>query len=153
MERFQKPHDRDGRSTGPRRRWLRPLTYAWAAPTTAVGLIAGALTLLTGGRGQLRRGVLEFHGGFAAWYMRRVARATAMTLGHVILGRDPDGLDACRHHEHAHVRQAERWGPLFLPAYLACSAWEWSRRHRGRHYYWDNWFERDARRACGESSS
>jgi hypothetical protein len=132
------------------RRWTRPLAYAWAAPTTALGLVAGGLTLLSGGRAQTRRGVLEFHGGFSTWYMRRVARASAMTLGHVIIARDADCLDFCRDHEHAHVRQAERWGPIFLPAYLACCAWEWSRRHQGRHYYWDNWFERDARRACGD---
>ena len=70
-----------------------------------------------------------------------------MTLGHVIIGRDVDCLDFCRDHEQAHVRQVERWGPLFIPAYLAASAWAWSRR---RHYYWDNWFEVDARRSCGE---
>ena len=122
--------------------------YTWAAPTTLVGLTAGALTLLSGGRAQLRRGALEFHGGFSRWFLsRRVVCASAMTLGHVIIGRDPGCLDDCRDHEQAHVRQVERWGPLFIPAYLAASAWEWS---RGRHYYLDNWFERDARRACGE---
>lgn len=132
------------------RRWLRPMAYAWASPTTALGLVAGGLTLASGGRARVRRGVIEFHGGFATWYMRRMAGAMAMTLGHVVIGRDADCLDLCRDHEHAHVRQVERWGPLFLPAYLSCCAWEWSRRHQGRHYYWDNWFERDARRACGE---
>jgi hypothetical protein len=129
-------------------RLTRPLIYAWAAPTTAVGLVAGALTLATGGKAQRRRGALEFHGGFARWFLSRTpVRAQAMTLGHVIIGRDPRCLDDCREHEQAHVRQVERWGPLFIPAYLASSAWQWS---RGRHYYLDNWFERDARRACGE---
>ncbi len=71
-----------------------------------------------------------------------------MTLGHVIIGRDTHCLDCCRDHEQAHVRQAERWGPAFIPAYLLASGWAWA---RGRHYYVDNWFERDARRACGES--
>jgi hypothetical protein len=70
-----------------------------------------------------------------------------MTLGHVIIGRDACCLDSCREHEQAHVRQVERWGAAFLPAYLLASAWAWG---RGRHYYLDNWFERDARRACGE---
>jgi hypothetical protein len=115
-----------------------------------VGLVAGALTLASGGRVQVRRGALEFHGGFARWMLVRVARASAMTLGHVILGRDDACLEFCRDHEQAHVRQVERWGPMFLPAYLACSVWEWSRRREGRHFYWDNYFERDARRACGE---
>jgi hypothetical protein len=111
-----------------------------------VGLVAGTLTLGTGGRVQHRRGALEFHGGFARWFANRIG-FDAMTLGHVILGRDAPSLEELRDHEHAHVRQAERWGPVFIPAYLAASMLAWS---RGGHYYRDNWFERDARRACGE---
>ncbi|WP_435018912.1 hypothetical protein TA3x_000902 [Tundrisphaera sp. TA3] len=108
----------------------------------------GALTLATGGRAQRRRGAIEFHGGFARWMLEhRTVRASAMTLGHVILGRDVRCLDSCRDHEQAHVRQVERWGILFLPAYVLASAWA---RARGRHYYLDNWFEVDARRACGD---
>jgi hypothetical protein len=127
---------------------LRALAYAWASPTTAVGLAAGALTLATGGRAQVRRGALEFHGGFARWMLERtIVRASAMTLGHVIVGRDPECLDACRDHEQVHVRQVERWGPAFLPAYLVASL---AAKLRGGHYYLDNRFEREARRACGE---
>jgi hypothetical protein len=129
-----------------RRRISRTLVYAWTAPTTLVGLTAGALTLCTGGRAQRRRGAIEFHGGFSRWFAENRG-ICAMTLGHVIIGRDPETLDACRDHEQAHVRQAERWGAAFIPAYLLASAWAWS---RGRHYYLDNWFEIDARRACGE---
>jgi hypothetical protein len=128
----------------------RGLRYLWAAPTSAVGLAAGLLALGSGGRVQTRQGALEFHGGFASWFLDHLAGASAMTLGHVILGRDTLCLDLCREHEQAHVRQVERWGPLFLPAYLACSAWEWSQRGKGRHYYYDNYFERQARRECGE---
>jgi hypothetical protein len=73
--------------------------------------------------------------------------AWAMTLGHVVLGRDGRCLDFCREHELAHVRQVERWGPFFLPAYVIASLIE---QTRGNHYYFDNWFERDARRACGD---
>jgi hypothetical protein len=131
-----------------RRRWIRAAAYAWAAPTTSVGLLAGALTLITGGRVQRRRGALEFHGGFSRWFLgRRMVMAQAMTLGHVIIGRDRGCLDSCREHEQAHVRQVERWGAAFIPAYLLASVWAWT---RGDHYYFDNWFERDARRACGE---
>lgn len=126
----------------------RAWAYSWAAPTTLVGLAAGVLTLATGGRVRGRAGALEFHGGFARWMLRRkLVRAQAMTLGHVIIGRDPECLDGRRDHEQAHVRQVERWGITFIPAYLIASAWAWS---RGRHYYLDNWFEVDARRACGE---
>ncbi len=124
------------------------MLYAWASPTTAIGLVAGALALATGGRVQVERGALEFHGGFARWLLEhRMVRASAMTLGHVILGRDLRCLESCRDHEQAHVRQVERWGGLFLPAYVLASVWAWG---RGRHYYLDNWFEVDARRACDE---
>ena len=133
---------------GRERRVLRPLVYVWAAPTTSVGLLAGILTLCTGGQIQRRRGALEFHGGFARWLLElTIVGAVAMTLGHVIIGRDVRSLDACRDHEQAHVRQVELWGPVFIPAYLLASLWAWA---RGRHYYLDNWFERDARRTCGE---
>lgn len=125
---------------------IRIARYTWAAPTTLVGLAAGALTLATGGRGQIRAGALEFHGGFASWFARVVGFG-AMTLGHVILGRDAWCLDACREHEQAHVRQVERWGFAFIPAYFIASYIAW---RRGGHYYLDNWFERDARDACGQ---
>ena len=131
------------RSSGMASRIVR---YAWAAPTTLVGLTAGLLTLGTGGRGQVRSGSLEFYGGFATWFARAVGFG-AMTLGHVILGRDAWCLDQFREHEQAHVRQVERWGIAFIPAYLVASYIAW---RQGRHYYHDNWFERDARMACGE---
>ena len=64
-----------------------------------------------------------------------------MTLGHTVLGRTAWDLDLCRDHEMIHVRQYERWGPAFLPAYLGCSAYLWI---RGRNFYHDNPFEREA---------
>src|SRR5690606_24301793 len=67
--------------------------------------------------------------------------AAAVTLGHVILGQDECCLDHSRDHEHVHVRQYERWGPLFLPAYFAASLWMWS---WGFQAYLDNPFEREA---------
>jgi VIT1/CCC1 family predicted Fe2+/Mn2+ transporter len=129
-----------------KRRLIRVACYTWAAPTTIVGLAAGFMTLGTGGRVQHRCGALEFHGGFARWFADRIG-FDAMTLGHVILGRSAAALDLVRDHEQAHVRQAEMWGPAFIPAYLAASLLAWS---RGGHYYLDNYFEFDARRACGE---
>ena len=131
------------------RRLTRPLAYTWAFPTTLVGLVAGGLTLASGGKVQHRSGALEFHGGFARFLLERTPiRAAAMTLGHVIIGRDPHCLDSCRDHEQVHVRQVERWGPFFIPAYLAESLWA---RLRGEHYYLDNRFERQARHECGEA--
>lgn len=118
----------------------RTIAYAWASPTTCVGLAAGAIALGTGGRAQIRRGVVEFHGGFWGWYFRRTGFA-AMTLGHAIIGCDRDCLDYARDHEHVHVRQVERWGMFFLPAYLMASAWIGM---RGGRAYRDNPFEREA---------
>jgi hypothetical protein len=70
-----------------------------------------------------------------------------MTLGHVIIGHDPWTLQLLRDHEQAHVRQAERWGAAFIPAYLLASLLAW---WQGGDYYRDNWFERDARRVAGD---
>ncbi len=64
-----------------------------------------------------------------------------MTLGHTVLGRTAAALDMARPHELIHVRQYERWGPLFVPAYLLCSLVIWL---RGKDAYRDNPFEREA---------
>ena len=102
------------------------------------------MTLATRGRVRRHAGVLEVWGGFSRWLLESLpVGARAMTLGHVILGRDLDCLDACRDHEMVHVRQVERWGPFFLPAYLLSSL----RAHlRGDHYYLGNAFEVEAYR-------
>jgi hypothetical protein len=120
----------------------KPLAWLWASPWTALGLAIGLLGLLTGGRVQRRCGVVEFYGGAVTWLLQRFpVHPAAMTLGHVVLGCVVDGLDACRAHELVHVRQYERWGPLFIPAYLGCSAYIWL---RGGDAYRDNPFEREA---------
>lgn len=125
---------------------IRGFFYVWAVPNTIIGLVVGILTLLTRGSMQCKDGVLELSGGFTLWFLRTF-RVKAMTLGHVVLGRDLACLNDNRSHEHAHVRQAEIFGPFFLPAYAAASAWALL---RGKHYYKDNWFELDADRRCGE---
>ncbi len=129
--------------------WRRTLGYLWAGPNTALGLCVVPLTLLTGGRVQQRRGALEVYGGAATFLLRYgtllKAGASAMTIGHVILGRDVECLDRCRDHEHVHVRQYERWGPFFLPAYLAASV---IAGLRGGDMYRDNAFEVEAYSAC-----
>lgn len=97
---------------------------------------------------QVRRGALEFHGGFSRKFLEsKHVHASAMTLGHVIIGRDERCLDVCRDHEQAHVRQAEWLGGFFIPVYLMASVVAWA---RGKHYYLDNWFEKNAREVCGE---
>jgi len=123
----------------------RALAYGWALPCTALGLILVGVALSTGARVSVVDGVLEAHGGLLNPLLRRCVPlrggASAMTLGHVVVGRDALALRRTRAHERAHVRQAERWGPLFVPAYLVASLFV---AVRGGHYYRDNRFERDA---------
>jgi hypothetical protein len=96
--------------------------YAWALPCTLVGALALLPWLACGAR-------LPFE---------------AITLGHVVLARSPRAMARWRDHERAHVRQCERWGPLFFAAYLAAGAWQWLCR---RSAYRDNPFEVQARAA------
>jgi len=121
---------------------LRPFVYLWASPGTLLGLAVGLFGLMTGGRVRRVGPVLEFYGGGAQWLLSRcVGGPGAMTLGHVVIGCNGVFLDVAREHEMIHVRQYERWGPLFIPAYLLCSAWLWL---RGKDPYRENPFERQA---------
>jgi hypothetical protein len=90
-------------------------------------------------------GVYELHGPVIAWLLQNGTLlkrgASAITLGHVVLGRDRETLARTRIHERIHVRQYERWGPLFLPVYLLASLFVLL---RGGHPYWDNPFEKEA---------
>ena len=122
---------------------LRPAAYLWALPNTTLGSLFLLPTLLSGGGVRFERGAVEVYGGFARFFLRRClfVKASALCLGHVILGQDRDCLDHSRDHEHVHVRQYERWGPLMLPAYFLSSFLAW---RRGDHFYFDNRFEREA---------
>ena len=66
---------------------------------------------------------------------------SAITLGHVVLGKNKESLSAFRLHERVHVRQYEILGPLFIPVYLAAGIWAMI---RGRNAYWGNYLERKA---------
>jgi uncharacterized Ntn-hydrolase superfamily protein len=120
------------------------MRYLWASPTTLVGL-AVALTALGRGRVLMVGGVLEVSGPAVRWALKHLVPlrggASAITLGHVVIGRDRRALEETRAHERVHVRQYERWGPFFVPAYVAASAWALM---SGGHYYFDNVFEREA---------
>lgn len=123
--------------------------YLWALPLTLLGLFLGTLTLLTGGRVQIVRGVIEFWGGVMKWFLKHhllAKGAAAMTLGHVIFGQARDDLDFARDHEHVHVRQFCRWGIFMAPVYLGCSLYLWL---VGKNPYLDNPFEKDAYRVSG----
>jgi len=118
------------------------LRYIWVFPATLFGFIAVGLTLITGGSGQVYSGVIEAWGGFAAWVFKRlIRRGCAMTIGHVIIGRDEYSVCRYRQHEHVHIAQYEKWGPLFVPLYIASSVVAWV---EGKNVYHDNMFEREA---------
>jgi hypothetical protein len=128
------------------------LRYLWASPNTLIGLLFVPLVVVTRGRVRVVDGVLELHGWFLSGVLKRCVAlpggAAAMTLGHVVLARDAHALRATRRHERVHVRQCERWGPAFIPAYVIASAWGFL---TGAGAYAGNYFERQAfeQDACG----
>lgn len=100
--------------------------------------------MATGGGIQRRGRVIEFWGGVIPAAMRKLLfarQAAAITFGNVVLAVTREELDRTRRHEFVHVRQYERWGPFFVPAYLACSAYLWARK---RNAYHENPFEVEA---------
>lgn len=119
----------------------RMFLYGWAAPTSSLGLVCAGLLLVRGARARCVDGVLEVSGGALADRVTRLSGFSALTLGHVVLGQSEDCLHRLRTHEHVHVRQAERWGVLFIPIYLLAGLWQIL---RGRHAYYDNPFELEA---------
>ena len=121
--------------------------YIWAAPNSLIGLIFVPIVALTRGRLEVVDGVLEVHGPFIAWMLRRCVPmrggAAAITFGHVVLGRDRPTLSLTRAHERVHVRQYELLGPAFIPAYLLAAVWGVI---TGSGAYYGNVFERAAMR-------
>jgi hypothetical protein len=126
----------------------RIAAYVWAGPNTLLGLAAGLVMLVFGAAARRIQGAIEFSGGAIGLLLSsrlQPFRFQAVTFGHVILGMSAAALAGAREHEQVHVRQYERWGPFFLPAYLASSVWQLV---TGRHVYHDNYFERQAIESC-----
>jgi hypothetical protein len=119
------------------------IAYLWVSPVSLLGLGLGLLAYGFGATMKRRFGVIEIAGNTRTHWLNKISsRYEAITLGHVILGRKHGVLKAYRSHEHVHVRQYERWG-IFLPVmYLLASIWALV---RGKHFYWDNVFEIEAR--------
>jgi hypothetical protein len=100
-------------------------------------------------------GALEVTSPALAWFLRGPwfraitggSGFAAATIGHVIVARDAQCLRDCRVHEHAHVRQCERWGPLFPFAYVLAGLYVAVKKQSFGAYYGDNPFEIEARRA------
>jgi hypothetical protein len=102
------------------------------------------LEFCRGGNVGLKLGAVEVHGSLSEWLLKHlpfVEGAAAVTLGHVIVGCDQACLDQSRTHEQVHVKQYERWGPFFLPAYFTSSL---VAKLRGKDPYLDNRFELEA---------
>ncbi|MEO5742599.1 MAG: hypothetical protein ABIS29_18590 [Vicinamibacterales bacterium] len=128
------------------------LRYLWAGPTTLIGIVLAGASLRRG-HVAIVDGVIEAHSPLLRRALASLTPlaggAEAMTLGHVVIGRDARALELTRSHERVHVRQYETWGPLFIPAYLLAGAWAFM---RGGHPYFDNSFETEARLAdAGDS--
>jgi hypothetical protein len=121
------------------------LKVGWALPCSLVGLGVAAPILLCGGKVTLVSSAVavtwaESGSRCRTWTTRLPFRA--LTLGHVILAVTSGELHQLLPHELVHVRQYERWGMFFFPAYAASSMWQLL---IGRRAYWDNWFEVQAR--------
>jgi hypothetical protein len=118
----------------------RIVGYIWASPNSLLGLLAALASLsLPRMRGPIA--VTRSSRGFAGWFLAKRGYC-AITLGHLVL-LTRDAPDDVLSHEMVHVHQVERWGPLFLPAYIVSML---AVRFRGRDPYWDNPFEAEARR-------
>lgn len=121
---------------------VKTVQVIWALPYTLMGIALGLLGLISGGRCIKSAGAIEFHGGAVTWFLNRIPiKPSAMTLGHVIIGQTLDDLERTRDHEMVHVRQYERWGIFFGPAYFICSL---IALLNGKNYYRDNAFEVEA---------
>ncbi len=130
-------------------RLLLPIfRYGWALPATLIGAALVMLALISGGRARVHKGVWEASGGLPGKLLANgmpfSGPVAAITFGHVVLGNCEDSLCSTRAHEREHVRQYERWGILFFPAYLIAGLIAWI---RGGDAYRDNAFEAAARKA------
>lgn len=118
---------------------VRLIAYVWPLPYTLFGITTG---LVLGARFQRIEGVVEIYGPSIEDLLRRMpVPAMAMTMGHVVFGCDQMALEITRKHERVHVRQYERWGIGFVPAYLGASFVLYL---RGRDGYRENPFEIEA---------
>jgi hypothetical protein len=107
--------------------------YVWPLPCTTVGLLATLAAMALGAKTKWVEGVLEValaQPSSVKYKRLRALPFVAITLGHVVIGLTAQDLEQLRAHEQAHVRQYERWGPLFFVAYPASSAWQWLRGKR-----------------------
>ncbi|HEY4541344.1 MAG TPA: signal peptide prediction [Noviherbaspirillum sp.] len=125
------------------------MLWLWVAPLTLFGMTLALPVWAARGQIRILRAqacALLVQGWLADWILRRhpAGPMQAITLGHVVIARPGMLSPRLVVHELEHVRQGERWGPMFPLLYLGSSAWQWL---RGRHAYRDNRFEIAARAA------
>lgn len=123
------------------------LGIVWALPCSVIGALLAVVVLARGGRVKKVGRVCEvavMHGN--AKGNRFITRLpfSAITFGHVVLGRSEDELVRLRRHELAHVAQFERWGVLLFVLYPLASLVSYC---KGRGWYQGNSFEVQARMA------
>ena len=129
----------------------RILRYLWVSPITLLFLPLLVVAKLSGGNVTLHTGVIEICDG---WLGRKLARGlplfgavNAFTVGHIVVGISVQHLAASRCHERVHVAQFEKWGSLFPLVYGLGSLYALA---RGKHAYWDNPYEFEARANSAE---
>lgn len=118
--------------------------YLWASPWTLAALCVVAVARLLGCTVIGHRGTIGCYGPAMQKLLRCApiaGGAAAITFGHVILATDRQTFDRTFEHELVHVRQYERWGLFFVPAYVLASLWLMLRR---KDYYRENPFEKPA---------
>jgi hypothetical protein len=121
---------------------LFALGYAWALPTTLIGLLLATAGLCW--PCAFRGGVLWFRvTRWSPWMLWARAGFGAITIGGVGILATPEMLPVLLGHELRHFWQARVLGVFFLPVYGACSLWAML---RGKQAYYSNQLEIDARR-------
>jgi hypothetical protein len=138
---------------GPKRAW-RSLRHVWRAlPGDLMGLAvmrgcgirAPSRVVDAGGVSAI---VVE-HPNVGRYFEMQMMPVQAQTLGRYVFARCPVPEHTLEH-EIEHIRQWQRFGPLYLPLYFGSSALALL---RGRRPYWDNRFESAARRRADRAPS
>ena len=83
------------------------------------------------------------------WFRAHLMPVRAQTMGRYVFARSTVPPDILAH-ECEHIRQWERFGPLYLATYMGSSAVAWL---RGGRPYWDNHFEAAARKKAQDETA
>jgi hypothetical protein len=123
--------------------------YLWPGAFTLLALAVCGLVLPWGVQARRQDHSIALYGRGIAILLSILVpwmRAAGLTIGHTVLYRTEADATALHAHEIVHVRQWEHWGLVFPIAYFTASLLAFA---RGQHYYFDNAFEREARRVAG----